>query len=148
MARVTFPVTQVGLIVPVWIGLNGEAMEDLFESGKPLVPPLAGQGLLDTGTDMTAVSADLLRRLGVLSHLTAETHTASGRVGARLYRVSLSIMEHDPDGVGVPWLAVSDLLVMELPASVPDVDVLIGLDIILAGRLEIDGPARQFTLVF
>jgi hypothetical protein len=45
-------------------------------------------------------------------------------------------------------LTRSDLVVMELTDAIPDVDVLIGLDIFLDCRLLLDGPGRQFTLDF
>jgi predicted aspartyl protease len=147
MAHVSFPIARAGLIVPVLVGLNGEALNELLTSGKPLIPPVPTQGLLDTGTDITAVSPSVLQRLGILSHSAAETHTAGGRIKTRLYSVGLSITDQG-SAASTPWLAVPDLVVMELPTSLPDVEVLIGLDVLLTGRLEIDGPAGQFTLVF
>jgi len=47
----------------------------------------------------------------------------------------------------LPWLARTDLLVMEMPSVLP-VDVLIGMDVLLTCKLLLDGPARQFTLEF
>ncbi len=45
-------------------------------------------------------------------------------------------------------LTRGDLTVMELANPIPDVEVLIGLDILLDCRLLLDGPGRQFTLDF
>ena len=38
------------------------------------------------------------------------------------------------------------MTVSELSASLPDADVLIGLDLLLEGKLFLNGPIRQFTL--
>ncbi len=64
----------------------------------------------------------------------------------RLYEVSISI--EDPAQSGTLLLTESDLLVSELIAVLPDADVLIGLDLLLGGKLLLDGPARLFTLDF
>jgi hypothetical protein len=45
-------------------------------------------------------------------------------------------------------LTRGDLVVMELIKPIPNVEVLVGLDILLDCRLLLDGPARQFTLDF
>jgi hypothetical protein len=45
-------------------------------------------------------------------------------------------------------LTEPDLLVMELAAVLPNVDVLIGLDVLLRYKLLLDGPVRQFALEF
>jgi hypothetical protein len=39
-------------------------------------------------------------------------------------------------------------LTMGLPASLPDTDVLIDLDVLLRGKFFLDGIARKFTLEF
>ena len=46
------------------------------------------------------------------------------------------------------WLTLPDLLVTELMITLPDADVLIGLDVPLKIKLLLDGPARSFTLDF
>jgi hypothetical protein len=40
------------------------------------------------------------------------------------------------------------LLVTELATALPDLDVLVGMDIMSTCVVLIDGPARQFTLSF
>jgi len=45
-------------------------------------------------------------------------------------------------------LTLSNLMVTELAHPIPGVDVLIGMDVLLACRLIVDGPARQFALEF
>jgi hypothetical protein len=38
------------------------------------------------------------------------------------------------------------VLVSELPSLLPDADVLVGLNFLLAGTLILEGPARRFSL--
>jgi hypothetical protein len=146
MAQLRFPVTKDGLVVPVWIGLSGRMTSALLTAGRQIAPPIQATGLLDTGTDVTAVAPWVLQQLAVPQAMMTSTQTVSGQVKVSLFEVSLSIL--DPNLTSSPWLTQSDILVMELPSVLPNVDVLIGLDVLLQTNLLLEGPARQFTLVF
>src|SRR5262245_4912373 len=147
MSRLTFAVTSAGLAVPVWIGLDGQRSASLVAAGQQPPAPVQARGLLDTGSDTTAVAAWILQRLARSVATTTSTHTAGGVVNVNLYRVSLGIT--DPgQPTGAPWLTEPDLLVMELATTLPDTDVLIGLDVLMGCKLLLDGPARQFLLEF
>jgi hypothetical protein len=147
MAQLTFAVTNAGLAVPVLIGLTRQAMITLIAAGQQVPAPVAARGLLDTGSDVTAVAPWILQQLALPVASTTSTHTASGPVNVKLYRVSVSIT--DPArSVGSPWLTCADLLVTELATLLPDADVLIGLDVLLTCKLLLDGPGRLFTLEF
>jgi hypothetical protein len=130
----------------VLIGLDGKTTTALLAAGQPIGPPVQVRGLLDTATSVTSVVAWVLQRLGLAPTSSATTQTASGVVPVRLFTVSLSIT--DPTLPASSWLTQSDLLVMELTTVLQDTDVLIGLDILLACKLILDGPARQFSLEF
>jgi len=95
---------------------------------------------------MTAVASWVLRHLKIPAATTAVTQTASGQAQVKLYEVSLSLS--DPASSGKVMLTKPDLLVTELPASLADADVLIGLDILLDCKLILDGPSRLFSLDF
>jgi predicted aspartyl protease len=143
----TFPVSPDGLIVPVWIGLSGQVLANLMAAGQAAPPPIAARGLIDTGSDVTAVDPSLLRALGATpATLTTTTTTASGQVRVRLFEVSLSIT--DPTQSLTAWLTEPNLLVTELPLTLPAVGVLVGLDVLLTCKLQLDGPARLFALDF
>lgn len=146
MAQLTFPVTKDGLVVPVLIGLSGQMTAALVAVGRPIAAPIPGRGLLDTGTDVTAVAPSILRQLPIAPATRTSTHTVGGQVPIALFEVSLSIF--DPRVPTSSWLTQSDMLVMELPAALPNVDVLVGLDLLLQTNLLLKGPARQFTLDF
>lgn len=146
MGQIAFSVTKTGLAVPVFIGLSGETTTKRAEAGQPILAPLQVRGLLDTACDLTAVAPSVLRQLGIGATSTVETHTASGPVKVNVYKVSLGITDAGrQQGV---WLTLPDLIVTELATELPQVDVLIGLDVLLQCRLLLDGPARQFTLEF
>lgn len=146
MPQLTFPVTAIGLTMPVWIGLDGKTTTALLAAGQSITAPIQARSLIDTGTDVTAVSSWVLQRLALSPATATQTTTAAGPLRVRLYEVSLTIT--DPTVAGSATLTQPDLIVMELPASLPTVDVLIGLDVLLAVRFSLDGPAHRFTLVF
>jgi hypothetical protein len=147
MAQLTFSVTPSGLAVPVWIGLTRQMSIDLLAAGMQVPAPIQTRGLLDTASDLTAISRWILQRLGIPSVSTTATQTAAGPVNVSLYRISLGIT--DPvQPPGAPWLTQPDLLVTELATTLPDVDLLVGLDVLLQCKLVLDGPGRQFTLEF
>jgi hypothetical protein len=145
MAQLTFAVTRAGLAVPVWIGLAGQTTAALAAAGRPIPAPVRASGLLDCGTDVTAVAPWILQQLGVSVITTTSTHTAGGQVTVNLARVSLGITDPSQPA-GAPWLTQPNLLVTELVTTLPDADVLIGLDVLLECKLVLDGPARRFTL--
>ncbi len=145
MAQLTSPIAPDGLCVDVRINLDGAAIRSLLAAGQPMPTSFQGRGLLDTGTDMTAISAPILHGLGVPIFGQAQTQGLTGPVAVRVFKVSLCILNlNQPQS---PWLVLTDLLVTELPSALP-VDVLIGLDVILGCRLIVDGPGRHFTLDF
>jgi hypothetical protein len=146
MPRLTFPVTAAGLTAPVWIGLDGKTSSALMAAGKAIVPPVQARGLLDTGSDVTAIAPWVLQRLALPPAAKTVTHTAAGQVKVNLFEVSLGIT--DPNLPGGPWMTLPDLLVTELAAALADADVLVGLDVLLQCKLAIDGPARVFSLDF
>jgi hypothetical protein len=146
MARATYAVTPDGLAVPVLIGLDGGTTAARHATGQPIPAPIRARGLLDTCSDVTAVAASVLQQLAILPTHTAKTTTAAGPVSVRLFQVSLSILGPPPSGGFVHTEPA--LLVSELPTVLPDADVLIGLDVLLKGRLLLEGPPGLFTLDF
>lgn len=145
MAVLSFPVIATDLIVPVLVGLDAYTLKQRVQAGLPLRPPIQARALVDTGTDVSCVSASTLQALAIAPAITTHTHTAVGQVPAVLVEISLSII-----GLNLapnPMLAIPDLLAMSLPHPVPGFDVLIGMDV-LQCQFHIDGPARQFSFTF
>jgi hypothetical protein len=145
MARLTFPVSSGGLIVPVWIGVSSNEMLDLLATGQQVPRPVKARGQLDTGSSVTAIAASILQSLGTVpASKTRTTTTAGGQIPVRLFEVSLSI--HDPAQSATAWLTEPNLQVMELTNLLPDEDVLIALDVLLTCKMDLDGPGLSFTL--
>ena len=144
MPRLTYPVTPHGLSVPVLVGLDGKTTAALHAAGRPIPPPIHASGLLDTCSDLTAVAAWALQQLAIAPATTATTRTAAGPMAVRLYQVSVSIQDVSQSGRFL--LTAPAVLVSELPAVLPDADVLIGLDLLLVGKMLLDGPGRLFAM--
>jgi len=140
----TYALQLEGLTLPVLVGLNHQETVSLVAAGRPILAPRLVTGLIDTGTDVTAVSRSVIHSLGLVSSGQGKTTTASGSLSAFFFEVSLGLPLLGPPPGSL--LLASQLTVMELTQVIPKVDVLIGLDVLLAGRLLLDGPARQFTL--
>jgi hypothetical protein len=146
MPHLTFPIDRDGLVVPGLVGFNDQATAALVQANQPVPRPLAIRALLDSGCDVTAVSPDIVSHFGLTSVHSGSSQTASGSVLVKLYKISLSI--HGLSGAAAPMLTYSDLLVTRLAVPLPNLDVLVGLDIIKQCLLIIDGPGDRFTLSF
>jgi hypothetical protein len=145
MPHVTFQVTQDGYLVPVVVGLSGKDASALLSAGQPVPKPLVLQGEIDTGTNITCVSARALTRLGLTPSSTSHsTQTVGGSLPVRLFEVSLSI---PPTGrLQASLLVLEHLVVMEWAAPFPGNEVLIGRDVLPHLLALLDGPRSEFTL--
>jgi len=144
MPKLIFPVLAQGLLVDVLIGLDRATTAGQLAAGQPITAPIRARGEIDTGSNVTAVSAALLHRLGVPIQFQSSTQTASGRLAVNVFEVSVGVRDFgDPAG---QELVEPTLPVMELTTPLPTIEVLIGLDFLLGCKFLLDGPARQFTL--
>ncbi len=95
---------------------------------------------------MTVISSAILRQLGVPVQGHATVHTTAGVMAVELYEVSLGVTDFGLPNA--PELVASTLRVMELTQVLPEVEILIGLDVLLTCRFRLDGPNRRFALEF
>jgi hypothetical protein len=146
MPHLTFVTAIDGPAIDVLIGLSAPKMRSLQNAGQPIPPPSQVRALLDTGTDVSAVSASCLASFGAIPENRVQTQTAGGVVMVDLYKVSLSIGA--PGGKKGPMLVRSELEVTQLAHPLPGFDALIGLDVLADCLLIFDGPGRHFTLAF
>jgi hypothetical protein len=146
MPQLSFSMPSGEPRLSVLIGLNAQDSTKLIAAGRPVPNPVWAIGLIDTGTNVTCIAGNILHKLGISSFGQTSTHTASGPASVKLFEVSLSIPP--ASNLPSPMLTQGNLIVMELTDPIPDVEVLIGLDILLDCRLVLDGPGRQFTLDF
>ncbi len=129
MPKLTFPVQPDGLIVDVLIGLDRPTTIGLLAAGQPIPAPIRARGEIDTGSNVTAVSAAILQRLGVPIQYQTSTQTASGPLAVNVYEVTVGVRDfRDPAS---PELVQATWSVMELTNPLPSIDVLIGLDFLL-----------------
>jgi hypothetical protein len=143
MPKLVFSVLPDGLRVDVLIGLDGDTTAAQLAAGQPITAPTPARGEIDTGSNMTGVSAAILHRLGVPIQYQATTQTASGPLAVNVMLVSVGVRDFgDPAG---PELVEPTLHVMELTTPLA-VDVLIGLDFLLGCKFVLEGPARRFSL--
>lgn len=145
MAHLRLPLTANGLTLPVMIGLPAPAIISLKASGQPLPAPITVRGVIDTGTDVTAVAPNLLLQLGATPTNSTTTQTVGGSIPVDLYEISLSIHGTSPS-TGI-FYATPTLLVIGLPSSIPAIDLLLGRDVLDECILIYDGPGRDFLLL-
>jgi hypothetical protein len=146
VALLRFPVAQAGLALPAYVGVDRQTAVAHLAASRLVPPVVPTRGLVDTASDLTAVAPWALQQLNVPVIHTIATQTAAGAVQVDVYSVSLSIT--DPNRAGSPMLTVPFLLVTALAATLPDADVLVGLNLLLQYKLVLDGPSKEFTLEF
>jgi aspartyl protease len=146
MPHLSFPIDPDGLCLTALVGLTEPDTQTILSARKPIPAPIWVRALIDTGCDATALAPDVIRQLGIAPFHRTMSQTASGSVWVQLYRVSLSVPA--PGGAVGPMLTVPDLVVTELTATLPDVDALIGMDVVRQCLIVIDGPGKQFLVSF
>ena len=135
-----------GPALEVVIGPEGAQIAALQQAGTPIPKPLQVRGLIDSAADMTAVAPRVLHHLGVIPTARVSTLTAAGSIHVNLFKVSLTIS--GPKGGAGPMFVKSTLLVTELATALPNIEALIGLDVLAECLFLLDGPGQQFLLGF
>ena len=144
MPHLTLPRQPEGWILPVVVGVNGQTTTALVAAGQSVPPPQTIRALLDTGTDITGLAAYVLSRLGLGLIRQHSTQTVSGPLSIQVFEVSLSVPAAPQT---VPLLVLDQLLVMELPTSLPTgIDALLGRDVSDQLLLILDGPRQELTM--
>jgi len=109
-------------------GLQFERHGDQMTSTITTANGLTLRLLVDTGANITSLSKRALRALSAQrAGADVQVHTAAGVVSAKVYTVS----QFEVQGV-----VIENLRVLELPTSLPDLDGLLGVDVL--NRLSID----------
>lgn len=145
MSQLIFPITADGLMVNVRVNVDIAAISSLTAAGQPVPNSIEAKGLIDTGTDVSAVAPSIIRQLGIRPSAQRKTHGIGGNVQVRIFKVGLYLFSSTQSHL--PWFIQPTLQVIELPHPLP-VEVLIGMDVIRACNLHVDGPGGQFMLDF
>jgi hypothetical protein len=146
MAKLTFPASPNGLAVTVVVGLDGAMTANLYASGMPIPAPVELPGEVDCGSTVTAVAPWILRRLGLTRGIPATTQTMGGLVSVNLFSVSLTI--RDPQQPAAPEFTLPTTWVQDMAEPLPDVHVLVGLNVLLECDFLLEGPLRRFSFEF
>ena len=141
MPILTFSITSFGLELAVLLGIDQVTMRALQLASAPIPRPIAASALIDTGSDVTCVDRSLLQSITTSKSGHSSTQTLSGRQKVDLFDISLSIPSATSAMFVIPLLTV-----MELPVSIPKVDVLFGMDVLSHLRLVVDGPKGLFEI--
>jgi hypothetical protein len=119
-------------------------MAVLVAAGRPMPAPILARALIDTGADVTCCAAQIFHRLGISPIQQHTTQTLSGPLSIRLFEVGFSIPAAST-GSGL-LLVLPQLVVMEFTQPLQNIEVLIGLDVLMQCVLQVDGPNRQFAI--
>jgi hypothetical protein len=88
MAQLTFPLLQAGLVVDAMINLKASVLLPLRASGGGPAP-VQGRALIDTGSDISAISLPILQQLAIPSIGPTSTQGIGGSHQVNLHEVSL-----------------------------------------------------------
>ena len=144
MPQLSFPFDHNGMFVDVLLSCGGDRMKQLLAQNDPVPAPIWARGLIDTGTNVSAVSLAILQQLDIPKGDAVQSVGIASEFATHYYEISLTIA--DKSASTGPTFAPPDVSVIHLEAV--GVDVLIGLDLLVSCRLVLDGPARLFTLEF
>ena len=139
-----FPFDLNGMYVDVLVSCGSDRMAEMVAKGQPIPRPLWVRGMIDTGTNVSAVSLAIINQLAIPTGKDVRSEGIGGEFASHYYEVSFTIA--DKSAPGRPTYSPPDVSVIHIEAV--GVDVLIGLDLLVACRLVVDGPARLFTLEF
>ncbi|MCI0462492.1 MAG: retroviral-like aspartic protease family protein [Gemmataceae bacterium] len=146
MPHLSFATSRDGPALEVLIGADGARTAALHQAGAPIPRPLQVRALIDTGSDVTAVAPRVLQQVGAVLLTSVPGLTASGPVSAQLFEVSLNVF--GPAGAAGPMFVKSTLVVTELAAALPNIEVLLGQDVLAECLFLLDGPRGHFLLGF
>jgi hypothetical protein len=146
MPHAQFPMPGKELLVEVVVGLNTAQVQVMQAAGQPIPPFIRINALIDTGTDVTAVTPAALAPLSLTPSGAVQTITAGGKVVVNYYEVSLTILR--AGSTFAPAWAHGMWTITEFLHSAPGLDVLVGMDLVSEGLLIVDGPNQHFTLAW
>lgn len=147
MGRLNMPYTaDDGPQFPIPIGLDGDRVSALLQSGEVVTPPALVTATFDTGTNVSVISGRIVSTLGLIPVGQRSSQTGGGVVAASLYVVSVGF----PPLFGLTRTSVLEerWLVAVLPGLPDDTPFLFGMDLLNRCVLTIDGPSRTFALDF
>jgi hypothetical protein len=144
MPHLTFATSTDGPALEVVVALDANKIAARQQAGVVVPLPLPIRALIDTGTDVTALAPRVLQHIGLAPVRSVPTLTAGGQVSVDLFEVSLVIT--GPSGPVGPMYVRPFLQVTELATPLPNIEALIGRDILAECLFQLDGPGAHFLL--
>jgi hypothetical protein len=146
MPIVSGPITELGAVVDLLVGVHGPRREVLERNKLPVPGRHRLRAQIDTGTTFTAVDAQVLRSLNlpVIDRVSVRTSSTTGEPQVfNQYAVSLGI---EADGIE---LHLPQILVLECAFAPEDgILALIGQDVLKHCLFLENGPAGAFSLAY
>lgn len=148
MPSISVPLTPIGALLIVNIGISVPRQAAMQKSGLQIPPPATGTFLLDTGASTTCVDPKLVRRLGIdpSGSIMMQTPSTNGTaVACNQYDVSLYVPPSVPGTLG---LLIPAIPITETMLSTQGIDGLLGRDVIDSNVIIYNGSTRIMTLSF
>jgi len=147
MPTLTLPLTAEGLaVVDVRISLRPSRVQALLRASQQAPPPLAGAGILDTGTSVTCIDPGVRQPLGLTPVGTVPISSAASPapVICNLYKAELRIVH--PSGNSQHDLVWSMAPMVETQVAHLGAQVLVGCDVLGQCLFVYNGRGGTFTL--
>ena len=109
MSQLTFPFDLEWMFVDVLVNCGGDRLADLLAKGKPVPPSIWTRGMIDTGTNVSAVSRATLDQLEIPAGRAIKSEGIDGEFTAHLYDVRFTIADKLAKGGPTysPWMCLS-----------------------------------------
>lgn len=129
------------IIMPVWVSPPG-----WWEGIKHKAKPVRTEAVIDTGATISCITNQLADKLELVAEEAQEIITAGGTFEQNLYNIDIRIEFPLPNSerglTGNPHKEFSNIEVVANEANY----MLIGMDIIMRGSLEVHGDKFSFSL--
>ncbi len=148
MPVVRGPITSVGVLVTIQVGVGRSQRQQLLRAGQAIPQPVTLEALIDSGSDCSCVDPVAIAPLRLL--LRGPQFTNVPAIGGLTLAVereaALRIVHpsgHPSRDFVEPWVPL-----VELPLGTRGYKALLGRDLLDRCRFRYDGPARTFALAY
>jgi hypothetical protein len=141
-------ITPDGAIVRVEVGVSRAHRRALQQAGHPVPPPVVLDALLDTGAETTCFDSQAVNALQ-LPHrgfVIVNAPALTGWLPRLALEAGLTVIH--PSGVVAQNWVIPDQAIVELPLNAIGYEMILGRDVLTAGRLDYNGRAGTFTLEY
>ncbi|HMC63569.1 MAG TPA: hypothetical protein VKI65_01400 [Gemmataceae bacterium] len=147
MPTLTGPITPLGAVIDILVGVSAPATMVLRRASKPIPQSVPLRADLDTGSFISCLDAQAILVLGL--HPAGQRVLSTASTGAAMlpcdeYKVSLTIVH--PSGNAALNRTLGLVTVADLPLAQTGIPALIGRDLLDRWEFLYDGRGGRFTL--